>query len=270
MLGKNIAYFVLGAALAAGGLYGLSVGNLVTFTPNTPIKSSEVNTNFSTLKSAIEVLETLKQNRITATCGEGSSIRVINADGTVVCEPDDVGSGGSSYNADGSSLELTGTTFSIKTGGVTLSKLANNSVNAAKVVDEPGVVFTVNNSGGTLGAFDTAPTEMLAITINAPANGFVLIIGTVSLELKHTNGSPTTAYTNISTVNTSFAVGTAQIDSVPSTAPTGSYWHTVTVQTRLSVVAGNNTFYFMGARGPSNAVDYARVRLSATFFPTSY
>jgi hypothetical protein len=153
---------------------------------------------------------------------------------------------------------------------VTNSKLANNSVNAAKVVDEPGVVFTVNNSGGTLGAFDTAPTEMQSITINAPANGFVLIIGTVSLELKHTNGSPTTAYTNINTANTSVATGTAQIDSVPSTALTGSYWHTVTVQSRLPVVPGNNTFYFMSARVPFNAVDYNRVRPSATFFPTSY
>jgi hypothetical protein len=150
MLGKNIAYFVLGAALAAGGLYGLSVGNLVTFTPNTPIKSSEVNTNFSTLKSAIEVLETLKQNRITATCGEGSSIRVINADGTVVCEPDDVGSGGSSYSADGSSLELTGTTFSIKTGGVTLSKLSATGPADGKVLKVGGGNLTWGDDGLTL------------------------------------------------------------------------------------------------------------------------
>lgn len=213
---------MLGFTLAATGLYALSVGSLTTFTPGTPIKSSEVNSNFSVLRSAIEALE----------APIGPSRLADNA--------------------------------------VTNSKLANNSVSAAKIVDEPGVAFTSSNTAGTLGAFDTAPTEMLAITINAPANGFVLVTGTVSLELKHTNGSPTTAYTNINTVNTSAAVGTAQIDLVPSTAPTGSYWHTVTVQTRLSVVAGNNTFYFMGARGPSNAVDYHRVRLSAAFFPTSY
>lgn len=222
MNGKNLKYLVLGFTLAATGLYALSVGTLTTFTPGTPIMSSEVNSNFSVLRSAIEALE----------APIGPSRLANNA--------------------------------------VTNSKLANNSVDAAKVVDEPGVVFTVNNSGGTLGAFDTAPTEMQSITINAPANGFVLITGTVSLELKHTNGNPTTAYTIINTVNTSAAVGNAQIDSVPSSAPTGSYWHTVTVQSRLPVVPGNNTFYFMGARGPYNAVDYRRVRLSATFFPTSY
>lgn len=222
MNGKNLKYLVLGFTLAATGLYALSVGSLTTFAPGTPIKSSEVNSNFSTLRSAIEALE----------APIGPSRLADNA--------------------------------------VTNSKLANNSVSAAKIVDEPGVAFTASNTGGTLGAFDTAPTEMLAITINAPATGFVLVTGTVSLELKHTTGSFTTAYTNINTINTSVAVGTAGIDSIPSSAPTGSYWHTVTVQSRLSVVAGNNTFYFMGARGPSGTVEYNRVRLSATFFPTSY
>lgn len=222
MNGKNLKYLVLGFTLAATGLYALSVGSLTPFAPGTPIKSSEVNNNFSTLRNAIEALE--------APIG----------------------------------------TTRLADNAVTNSKLANNSVSSAKINDEPGVAFAATNTGGTLGSFDTSPTQMLAITINAPADGFALIVGTVSLELKHTNGSNTTAYTNINTVNTSVAVGTAAIDSVPSSAPTGSYWHTVTVQSRLPVVAGSNTFYFMGARGPSGSVDYNRVRLSATFFSTSY
>ncbi|GIW26351.1 hypothetical protein [Meiothermus sp.] len=57
MKNRNIFYFFLGAVLVATGLYGLSVGNLTSFTAGTPIRASEVNTNFSVLRSAIEALE---------------------------------------------------------------------------------------------------------------------------------------------------------------------------------------------------------------------
>jgi hypothetical protein len=45
------------------------------------------------------------QNRVTGTCAAGNAIRVVNADGTVTCEPT-----GTSYSA-GTGLTLTGTTF---------------------------------------------------------------------------------------------------------------------------------------------------------------
>lgn len=51
-------WFVAGVALTAGGLFGLAVGELFTFKAGDPIRSAEVNANFSTLRSAIQVLET--------------------------------------------------------------------------------------------------------------------------------------------------------------------------------------------------------------------
>lgn len=57
------------------------------------------------------------QERVAGICAAGSAIREIAADGTVTCETDDVGSGGSSYTA-GSGLLLGGTEFSVDTAAV--------------------------------------------------------------------------------------------------------------------------------------------------------
>jgi hypothetical protein len=56
--GRDLKFFTIGAFLVASGLSVLAAVDIPNiFTPNTPIKSEEVNANFSSLKVAIETLQ---------------------------------------------------------------------------------------------------------------------------------------------------------------------------------------------------------------------
>ena len=113
---------LLSALIVLSGFSALAAVNLTTFTPGTPIKSAEVNANFSSLKSAVEAIQ-----------------------------------------ADGSSLNLSGTTFSVKDGGISSAKLAPSSVTAQKLalpLEASGALgfkgFAINNSTATGGAIAIA------------------------------------------------------------------------------------------------------------------
>lgn len=64
------------------------------------------------------------QTRVTGTCPAGNSIRTINADGTVVCEPDD--DSATAYTA-GPGLTLTGTQFGVSFAGTGTATTAARS-----------------------------------------------------------------------------------------------------------------------------------------------
>jgi hypothetical protein len=121
MTRKELRNLALGLAIGLSSLSALATVTLpFSFKSGDPIRSGEVNANFSSLKAFADGLESAvsgKQARVGARCDDGSSIKEIRGDGTVVCELDDVGSGGSSYTA-GAGLKLSGVAFSVDTAAI--------------------------------------------------------------------------------------------------------------------------------------------------------
>ena len=73
------------------------------------------------------------QRRVSSSCAVGSSIRAIDAAGGVLCEVDDLGTGGS-YTA-GAGISISGTTISIAAGGVVSSMIADGTITTADIGD---------------------------------------------------------------------------------------------------------------------------------------
>jgi hypothetical protein len=149
MKGRNIFYFVLGAVLVATGLYGLSVGNLTSFTAGTPIRANEVNTNFSVLRAAIEALEApvdtarLADRAVTPAkmadqgCPSGQALGGYN-NGNPSCVAVQGGAGLTEVARD-ATLSGNGTAASplgLANNSVSTAKLVNGAVTTAKLADE--------------------------------------------------------------------------------------------------------------------------------------
>lgn len=96
------------------------------FAAGTPASAADVNANFSATAAAING----KQNLVTGTCPVGQSIRGINANGTVVCQPL------SFFGGDGSAGNLT-------VGTVSWSATPPVNPNFANILINPGQTLTV-------------------------------------------------------------------------------------------------------------------------------
>lgn len=90
----------------------------------------------------INIDTTTIQSRVSGTCPTGQSIRVINGDGSVTCEVDT----DTTYSAAGTGIDITGTTISIPTNGVTGIEIAPNAVGSTEVLDGSLTAADIDNS----------------------------------------------------------------------------------------------------------------------------
>lgn len=85
MNGSSLKHFFAGVFVVASGLWVLAVTIPNAFTPGTPIKSAEVNANFSALKNAIDPLQAFTAKLSTTPCASGQAMGAVGADGTPNC-----------------------------------------------------------------------------------------------------------------------------------------------------------------------------------------
>jgi hypothetical protein len=195
---RDIKHLALGVIFAASGLSALAAVNLTTFSPGTPIKSSEVNANFSSLKTSVEALEApvgLGRLEIQGAAVNGKTLKV--RDGSLAWEDDQIGTGSgggdvSAVNA-GTGLEGGGTsgelTLSLADNGVSSSKIAIGAVTTGKLAD--GAVFTSKLLDGAVTASKLAkeltvsglnPVTVVNTTTNAPSVAIRGAIGSAPNE----------------------------------------------------------------------------------------
>lgn len=190
-----------------------------TFTAGTPALAEQVNANFAALQNAVNASNSRlttaegtivsKQNRVSGACASGYAIQAINADGSVLCQPDTNSGGDITGVIAGSGLSGGGTTgdvaLFIPDGAITSSHIANGSVgtlaiangavasgnlaagavgaaaiadgvvSAVKIADEPGITYTgVLGEGLALSTCNTT-TMVNAIAVNAPSSGYIYV-----------------------------------------------------------------------------------------------
>jgi len=227
------------------------------------------------------------QRRVGSPCPAGSSIRAINSDGSVICEPDD----NIMYN-NGTGISLTGTTFSLiipvavsnggtgqnsslTQGGVVYA--ASPTAMATTAAGNSGQILKSNGTGaptwvsnnGLIVTAETGSTIPLtsswsnysgaAVTITAPYSGTIEVLANVWVRFDHTLGTADILYLGIGTSPTDG--GTAYnyvVYDIPSVIPTytSSANNTFTVTRRFSVTAGTYTYYLNGYMSSGLANDY--------------
>lgn len=169
--------------------------------------TTNINNNSSAIDSNTAALAT-KQTRVFGTCANGNSIRVINADGSVVCQADTIGSGDITSVTAGSGLAGGGTTgditLSIPISGITASHLGTGAVGSAAIAD--GSVASVDIADGAVASVDIADNSVTAADLANEAG--INYGGTANIT------------TTLSTCNT-----TTSLSAVSITVPSSGYIH---------------------------------------------
>ena len=200
-----------------------------TFVSGTPAKASEVNDNFSAVKSAVNDNDgrittnttniSNKQDRVIGTCPPGRSIRVISANGLVTCEPD--------------------------------NSSAVKSINSG--------TYTLTDSY----------TDAASISVNVPANGYVLVMASGMIQLTAKSaGFYSSIYVGVSQYTNTAPTASDYTKFYLDQNQVGSYEIPYSVQGLFQVTTGAYTFYLEGRNnGTSGSGTLFYSRLTALFIP---
>ena len=223
--------------------------------------------------------------------GIGGYVRLYDEMGnsTIHLEPDVSGDGGyfyvkrsaagTGFRVDGNYMgsnepmvEIVGSSniagFYMNNTGDTSVELPVDAVASNEVLDEAGTVSYGNSSAVSLADLDY--TTIASQSITAPAQGYVLVIGTTQAQASHTNGTDSRADFGVSSVPTLFPDNQDVTLHWVAQLPTNPTYRTpVTVHSIFEVDSGIHTFYFLGYEH-SGSFTCWDTQLSIIYIPTAY
>jgi len=143
-----------------------------------------------------------------------------------------------------------------------------SAISSLERSDEPGVT-TSTDGVTTIDLPYRAWTVIEAVTISAPADGYVIVIGSCQGRCDHTNMTSSIGYYGVSATSTNAPANQYVQWSIPYAQPTGLYVTPVTVHGVFTATEGSNNYFLMGYEyeGDYSAVN---IQLSAIYVPTSY
>jgi len=138
---------------------------------------------------------------------------------------------------------------------------------AEEILDEPGVASSTEGSSSV--ALSGGVNMLRFRTINAPAAGYVLAIGTCEVSILHTSGTMSDAYFGVSNQSGVFPGNQDVHLHLAAAVGSGERKYPVTVHGLFSVSSGLNTLYFYAKE--TLGVFYAYdIQFTLVYFPTAY
>lgn len=145
--------------------------------------------------------------------------------------------------------------------------LPADAIGAAEVLDESGLAYQVDGAG--LITLDGTTQTLLSRSINVPAAGYLIAIGSLVGQAVHTNGSTDAVVFGIGSAAGVFGADRTMALINPSSLASTTYYYPVTVQGVFSVSSGTSTFYLLGREdnGSWRATD---LQLTLLYVRTAY
>ncbi len=228
---------------------------ITTNTTNINTNDTRITTNTTGISANATAIQS-KQNRVTESCTTGQSIRVINENGTVVCQPD--------TNSGGDITAVVAGTF-LSPGGSSGSVTLN-------VVGMPGVDWSQSN---TVTYATTTDTTLLSRTISTPAAGYILAMFGSFIGFNHTNGASQNMDIWLNTDGGATRAGASRrFFYANSNLPSGWYYHNASSFQIFQVSGAQSvTVYALADSSESSGSTNIRIydrSLNLLFFPARY
>ena len=181
------------------------------------------------------------------------------------------------FTGDGPTLFLGGpnssTFFDTNLVGDAAVQLPNNTIAANEILDEPGLSSFDDNVLGVTIAPGDGTVEILSQSIQAPADGFALVMVTAETFTNHVTGTDSIFVYGLSDSPGQFSRGLEYADAFDgSIASDPNLENTVHVAAVFPVTQGSNAFFFNGDFSGIAAadIDIVDIEMIVVYLPTAY